>query len=878
MARFFGISILLFSHSFAFCQATGDYRSFATGTWTTASNWERYNGTAWVTATAAPTSTDGAITIQSGHTMQIAANATIDQITINSGGTINWTGGTCTIANGTGVDLQINGTFWDNRASSTVSVTFSAGATWQMGATGTLVRSAGNSSNNWQNNYQGGIANIPSTAFWILRKTGLQNPSISTTAPATGSVYPNLIIENNTASAWTTAATNSSFTGASAYPTVKGYLDIGGSGTNTVSFMNNCTNATPLTVAGNLIVRSGSTFRNYGTGTRVGGDITISGTVHFDGDNGRLIEINGTANQAVTVTGTFNIYDLEIDKPSGVVNLNSPLTVYHTLMLNNGVVNATATNQITVEEDATASGYTTASFINGPITKNGSEAFVFPTGDGTDLQTIDMSVASPASVLFTENFSGGAAGWSLNVVTGTEGADPNYFEVDDDESGVGSWACGTAGTGNSSLHVTSVFNPAGGAAYDAGGLCGAWFCPQANRRCESPTIDCTGSTDIVVSFNYIEGGETTNDNATLWYYDGSAWSQAADMGKTPLCTSGQGVWMRKWVLLPASANNNPNVKIAFSWVNNDDGAGTDPSFAVDDVEVAPWHSFTGEYYYADGTLVYGSVLAPTLAGISNCEYWILDRNAGTGRSVTLNWDANSCLVGTTADQRVARYDGVSNWQDEGNSATTGTMAAGSVTSNLVTSFSPFTIANVPTILPVEWLTFEAQAVENAHVLLTWSTATEINNDKFEIERTKNGKDFEYIGSVKGCGNCSSQKQYVFTDIYPYEGISYYRLKQVDYNGSHSYSYLRPVNIAGAPTVQVYPNPNNGNELFFNPGVANVVGIYVTDVTGKLVASELKAADAVGKYKVVFPQRLSPGAYLVTVCTGTSNLSTRVIVH
>lgn len=196
---------------------------------------------------------------------------------------------------------------------------------------------------------------------------------------------------------------------------------------------------------------------------------------------------------------------------------------------------------------------------------------------------------SAQTVFWTENFTSGGSGWNLSVVTGPEGANPNFFNVSDDEGGnitpnMGApGSCGVAGNGDNTMHVTSVFNPSGGASYDAGGLCGILFCPQTNRRAESPVINCSGNSNISVNFAYIENGQTTLDDATLWYYNGTVWAQADNMPKTLTGCGGQGLWTTRTVALPISANNNSNVKIAFRWVNNDDGAGTDPSFAVDNI-------------------------------------------------------------------------------------------------------------------------------------------------------------------------------------------------------------------------------------------------------------------------------------------------------
>jgi hypothetical protein len=196
-----------------------------------------------------------------------------------------------------------------------------------------------------------------------------------------------------------------------------------------------------------------------------------------------------------------------------------------------------------------------------------------------------LAFASQAQIFYSQDFEG-THGWTLNVPMGTEGADPNFFQVTDAEGGIAPSGCAVASNGNKTLHVTSVFNPAGGASYDAGGLCGFLFCPQTDRRAESPTIDCSGRTNITVAFDFIGNGDGMSDNASLLYFDGSTWTTLVASLKSAVCGGGQGQWAAHSVALPASANNNANVKIAFRWVNNDDGVGTDPSFAVNNVTLS----------------------------------------------------------------------------------------------------------------------------------------------------------------------------------------------------------------------------------------------------------------------------------------------------
>lgn len=197
-----------------------------------------------------------------------------------------------------------------------------------------------------------------------------------------------------------------------------------------------------------------------------------------------------------------------------------------------------------------------------------------------------FSNQSKAQVFWTENFS--VPAWNMNVPTGINDLDANYFDISDAEGGgitpnLGAPAsCGVALNGNNTMYVTSTL-AGGGAAYNAGGFCGLGICVTTNKRSESPVINCTGKFNITIDFNYIENGDGAIDDAVMWYFDGVTWSILANMPKTLTGCTGQGLWTSYSVLLPASANNNPNVQIGFGWINNDDGLGTDPSFAVDDI-------------------------------------------------------------------------------------------------------------------------------------------------------------------------------------------------------------------------------------------------------------------------------------------------------
>jgi len=207
---------------------------------------------------------------------------------------------------------------------------------------------------------------------------------------------------------------------------------------------------------------------------------------------------------------------------------------------------------------------------------------------------------------------------------------------------------------------------------------------------------------------------------------------------------------------------------------------------------------------------------PIISHVSNCEYWILDRTNGSSNvTVTLSYDnlgtAGCSGVTNQNDLLVARWDG-NIWKNYGNSATTGAPSAGTITTfGNIMSFSPFTLAssiNINNPLPVEMLEFNA-VKENKEVLVYWTTASEINSDYFVIQKTKDLNNWEDVAQVVAQGFSTSEIQYRDYDSSPYNGTSYYRLKQVDLDGEYTYSKIASVNFdqnSSDFTYSIHPNP------------------------------------------------------------------------
>jgi gliding motility-associated-like protein len=180
-------------------------------------------------------------------------------------------------------------------------------------------------------------------------------------------------------------------------------------------------------------------------------------------------------------------------------------------------------------------------------------------------------------------------GWNLNVSTGLNDAEANFWEINDNEGGVLPPGCGVANNNNNTLHVAAnaFWSIGTGAVYNAGGFCGTLFCVTTHTRAETPNINTLGFSNMNLSFDYIENGDGTLDNFKLFYSTngGSTYTMMTDPGKTILCTSGQGQWATISMVLPASCNNLTNFKLGFGWENNDDGLGTDPSVAINNIKI-----------------------------------------------------------------------------------------------------------------------------------------------------------------------------------------------------------------------------------------------------------------------------------------------------
>ncbi|HVD96870.1 MAG TPA: T9SS type A sorting domain-containing protein [Cytophagaceae bacterium] len=110
------------------------------------------------------------------------------------------------------------------------------------------------------------------------------------------------------------------------------------------------------------------------------------------------------------------------------------------------------------------------------------------------------------------------------------------------------------------------------------------------------------------------------------------------------------------------------------------------------------------------------------------------------------------------------------------------------------------------VLPIELLSFEVSKQGTQQTLVEWSTALELDNNYFVIERSQDGTHWSPIGTVAGAGNSHSILSYSFIDQEAAAGFNYYRLQQVDYNGKSSFSTIRSLNFGSELSISIFPNP------------------------------------------------------------------------
>lgn len=189
----------------------------------------------------------------------------------------------------------------------------------------------------------------------------------------------------------------------------------------------------------------------------------------------------------------------------------------------------------------------------------------------------------------------------------------------------------------------------------------------------------------------------------------------------------------------------------------------------------------------------------------------------------------------------------------------------------------------PVALPVDLVSFTAVPNEKK-VDLKWTTATELNNDFFTVERTLDGEIFETVAVVNGAGNTSNQSNYTCEDRNPYNGLSYYRLTQTDYDGKSKSYDLVSVNFEQSNQPEdhfsIFPNPNTQNGRI-NIRTENIIGectIEISDLLGKkYYSSVLISQNGNNHFQIEPTENYAAGTYIITIISDRISESEILII-
>jgi alpha-tubulin suppressor-like RCC1 family protein len=184
-----------------------------------------------------------------------------------------------------------------------------------------------------------------------------------------------------------------------------------------------------------------------------------------------------------------------------------------------------------------------------------------------------------------------------------------------------------------------------------------------------------------------------------------------------------------------------------------------------------------------------------------------------------------------------------------------------------------------TLLPIELLNFSAKML-NGSVALQWTTASETNNDHFTVERSHDAENFETIGTIKGAGTTSQMINYSSFDEQPFIDISYYRIKQTDYDGKYSYSQIVAVEKTQNFIGYIFPNPATGSfAIELNSPDKNMALVVMQDMLGREVySSHVNILSGSNIVRVDPGENISAGIYYVIASSNNNIYKHKLIIE
>lgn len=776
----------------------GDYRTAVNSvTWSTAGDWQTWDGTKWAVASSPPGISND-VYVQAGHTATLIANQSCNALYISTGTTGTSTGGDGKVA------LQSN----------TLSVN------------GKL-----------------------SCYYGIVRDTVNSTSPMSITASATTPSQP---ISKSSGGML-------KFVGDTRNLTATGEWGGGASGSTTLFDIEIALNSgqtgtlNSIVKAANWLISSGTletTFRIAADNNTVGqGDITIAeGAVFSSSESGNSTPVISRTTSdrcgTLTINGTLKLTGLSphIDCSSFVFGTNGTVefarsgnqnfidTAYagSAILLSYKHIVLSGSNTKT-----TLPSLSTDILSNGSLTLKGGTLAVGASGTfsvnstGTTLIYSGSSAQTATSIEWLTNFqnltinnsSGVSIGGLSRTVNGTLTLTSGTFSNSSTLTlGTGATIIRTGGI----LNAAPTFGSSVNVTYNQNGS-------SISTGNELPASTSVLNNLTINNSNGVSLSAAKSVNGVLTLTSGLLTTTASNLLTIETSGSVSGFSNSSFVNGPIAKNTASTSSFTFP---------TGKGSLLRTISITPSNTnsttYTAEYFnsaYSNTT----SFSSP-ITRVSTIDYFDLNRSTSGSPAdaiVELTWGSNSGVnTSNVGELTIARFAG-GNWVNE-SATSSGNSTSGTVTSNSsVSSFSSFVLANATTNnnpLPVKLLYFRANSIKS-YVTLEWATATEVNCRGFEVQKSENGIDFytlEFIKSNAAGGNSYQNLYYSFIENLPATGTSFYRLKQLDYNGDFSYSGILKNKVTEKTGWQVKENilSVNTNEQIENR-------IEIIDIRGNI---------------------------------------------
>ena len=818
----------------------GDFRTAASGNFTTAGLWEVFvagpSGTAadghFTATTAIPTDADGTILIQSGHRVALTTAASLNELYIEYGGTLEHTGTanltiTASVA-GAGTDFSIQGTY--RELSTSGRVVIAPGTTMLVEDTGI-----------WRHSANGGTVPIgtwaPSslllfdgittaTALASTARLGQEFGRITWDCPAQTSTFALGPLSTESGNVFTRLIGDMTVSSTGTAPTV-GTLQLS-SPTKRVAFE---VGGGYEQFSGRVVVNA-----NAGTTTTLGGPRPLNVSTDFTLHGGTFTvttATNPTATGTLTVLGGINLL-------GGTLNITQsarPGSVAVT-----GAVSLASGSLLRTANTGTA----TFNFAQGPSrlysnlgTVTGAILFNVNPGATVDFGTHTLSGAgaftlSEGAVAYLASPGGitalghsDAAQGNIRVASLRAYSQLGYYMYTGTQAQkTGSGLPATIGTTSDSLNGggLGIVNPGGNVTLTQNLLLHGELLLEQGHLVSVPDSLLTISTSGFLN--------SPNSGSAASHVEGV---MAREMDEE-----------QAEYLFPVGDNG--DYRPVTMRLNNPTGSAT---YRLG----ARRETLPNSTLLADA----GDERVDALLGDT---YWLTARTAGTTDGV-MRIAYDSAITPDIALLTIAGFNPISNrWENLGLVARDS--GARWVEAVVPPPYTMVSLARGPVDpLPVELVLFGAER-RGSVVLLNWLTASEQNSEWFVVERSADGREFTEIAWVAAAGNSARPLDYAATDDKPLARLAYYRLRQIDRDGQTAFSDIVAVN-GGATSVQplaLYPNPATDNVTVRLPAPAANTVIRVVNSVGQVVLTHTPAATD-GQCDLALGS-LPSGVYTITV--------------